>query len=449
MPAPSVEDPEAVRTPPARGDTFVLVERTIDVERGQAIFSYELDGQAFREELRFPAGGAAGDAGVLGDLLDLCHVVIGTSYFKLRVPRRLVLTRPVSAALLEVCRQTYDQGLRELAFTNGLDLPLATEIDAEVTAGAASVSPPAGCRRPLVPIGGGKDSAAVLGLLPGATGISVSATDVQRKLAAAAGVELLEVERTLDENLFRLTPSGYNGHVPITAVNSAVSSLVAYLFGYDCVVMGNEHSASEPTRIVGGVPVNHQHSKSYDYEVALHDAIAPSGVNYFSLLRQLSELAIARLVARDLRLRRSFLSCNRAFVRSRDPEQAQVWCLECPKCLFTFLCFAPFLTVAEAEEVFGGNPLRLPDRAAGFWDLWRPDAKPFDCVGERMESAAAMSWLGRLPGWSELPVVRALIADAEATAAGLGADVESVLALGGPHLVPAELVAVVADAAAR
>ena len=449
MPVPSVEDPEAERSPPKRGATFVLVDRAIDVEGGRATFSYDLDGDVFREDLRFPPGGDPGDPDALRDLLDLCHVVIGTSYFKLRAPTRLVVTQPVSAAILEVCRQTYDQGLRELAVTNGLELPLATEIEAaEVRAGGvAPPRPPLACGRPLVPIGGGKDSAAVLGLLPGATGISVSATAGQRKLAAAAGVELLEVDRVIDPELFRLTPSGFNGHIPITAINSAISSLVAYLFGYDCVVMGNERSASEPTRVVGGVPVNHQYSKSFDYERALHDAIAPSGVNYFSLLRQLSELSIAGLVSGDLGLRGSFLSCNRAFVRSRDPEQAQVWCLECPKCLFTFLCFAPYLTLAEADEVFGGNPLAELGRMEGFRDLWRVDAKPFDCVGERMESAAAMTWLGRRPGWSDLPVVRALVGDAETTAVGLGADVDTVLAVGGPHLIPPDLLALVTDAA--
>ncbi len=363
--------------PPVRGDVFLLAERSIDVGRGHASFSYDLDGQRFAEEIGFPPGGVPGDAAALDNLLDLCHVVIGTSYFKLWAPSRLVVTRPVSPAVLEVCRRTYDEGLREFAYTNGFDVPLATAIEAEITAAGAAAAPapaarPDTCRRPLVPIGGGKDSAAVLGLLPDATGISISATAIQRRLAAAAGVELLEVERVIDPNLFRLTPSGYNGHIPITAINSAISSLVAYLFGFDCVVMGNERSASEPTRMVGGVAVNHQYSKSFEFEAVLHDAIAPSGVDYFSLLRQLSELSIAGIVARDLRLRGNFLSCNRAFVRARQPDAPQVWCLECPKCLFTFLCFAPWLTVVEAESIFGGNPLADPDLMESFRDLWRP-----------------------------------------------------------------------------
>ncbi len=440
--------------PPARGGVFVLGERTIDVERGHASFSYDLDGETFREDLRLPPGGGVADPGALDLLLDLCHVVIGTSYYKLSAPTRLTSRHPLSADLLELCRRTYDDGLRELAYTNGLPLPLVTDVDDgafSARRGPAATTPttPTTCVRPLVPVGGGKDSAAVLGLLPDATGISVSATGVHRRLAAAAGVELLEVVRTIDEKLSRLTPTGFNGHIPITAVNSAVSSLVAYLFDFDGVVMGNERSASEPTRMVGTTAVNHQYSKSFEFEKLLHDAIAPTGITYFSLLRQLSELTIAGLVARDLRLRGSFLSCNRAFVRSRDPGAPQVWCLECPKCLFTFLCFAPFLTVAEAEEIFGGNPLGRLELRESFRDLWRPESKPFDCVGERTESAVAMAWLSTFPDWKEMPVVASLAVDAESMAEGLGADLARVLAVGGPHLIPPDLLAVVTGAASR
>ena len=154
-------------------------------------------------------------------------------------------------------------------------------------------------------------------------------------------------------------------------------------------------------------------------------------------------------MARDLRLRGSFLSCNRAFVRSREPDAPQVWCLECPKCLFTFLCFAPWLTVAEAESIFGGNPLADAELTESFRDLWRPESKPFDCVGERMESAVAMSGLARRPGWGETAVVRALAAEADAVAGALGADEAGVLAVTGPHLIPDGLLSLVADRCRR
>src|SRR5690606_17468678 len=128
--------------------------------------------------------------------------------------------------------------------------------------------------RPLAPLGGGKDSAAVLTLLPEATGLAVSATPIQREMAGAAGVELIEIGRTLDPRMLERSDLGFNGHIPITAINSALAGLAAHLHGFDSVVMGNERSASEATRWVDGFAVNHQHSKSLAFEVALHAALA-------------------------------------------------------------------------------------------------------------------------------------------------------------------------------
>jgi hypothetical protein len=289
----------------------------------------------------------------------------------------------------------------------------------------------------------------VLGLLPGTTGITVTATPAQRRLTTAAGVELLEVTRTLDPLLAERTAAGgMNGHIPITAVNSALSCLVALLHGHDAVVFGNERSANEPTRVVDGTPVNHQHSKSFAFEAAFARAVAPAGVPYFSLLRRLSGLSVAGLVAADGRLVGSFLSCNRAFKRSRADDDPQTWCLECPKCLSTFLLFACFLSPQEAEAAFGGNPLAVPARAEGFAELWDAEAKPFECVAELAESAVAMAWLGEAEGWHTHAVVRSLAHQAGKAARSLDATMEAMLRPEGEHLVPAELATAVEQAAA-
>ena len=262
-------------------------------------------------------------------------------------------------------------------------------------------------------------------------------------------MELLEVGRHLDPRLAELTAAGgMNGHIPVTAINSAMSALVAATSGFDAVVLGNERSTNEPTRVVDGVPVNHQFSKSFDYEEVFARALAPAGIAYFSLLRQLSGLAIAGIVSANPKLRGSFLSCNRAYKHGRAADEPQHWCLECAKCLYTFLCFAAFLTPEEAESTFGGNPLARPELAAAFGDLWDAETKPFDCVGEREESAVAMAWLAETDGWSSMPVVQALAADAAATAHLLEASLAEVLTPAGPHHIPEELADAVRAAAA-
>jgi hypothetical protein len=144
----------------------------------------------------------------------------------------------------------------------------------------------------------------------------------------------------------------------------------------------------------------------------------------------------------------SFLSCNRAFKRSRADDDPQTWCLECPKCLSTFLLFACFLSPQEAEAAFGGNPLAVPARAEGFAELWDAEAKPFECVAELAESAVAMAWLGEAEGWHTHAVVRSLAHQAGKAARSLDATMEAMLRPEGEHLVPAELATAVEQAAA-
>jgi hypothetical protein len=453
-----------------RGGTFTLVDRWMSTASGEAAFAFDLDGEPFEERVGLPPATADVAPAALDLLLDVCHAAMGTSYFKLSAPRRLVFERPVAGHVAALARSLYDDGLREMAYRNGLPVPLETELvwkEAPLSAPPASRPggrsgtgrtgrhssppghPPLAGQGLLAPIGGGKDSAAVLALLPGATGLSISPTPAHERLARAAGVELLTAGRELDSRLPALSarPGALNGHVPITAVNSAVSAIVAATQGLSGVAMGNERSASEPTRTLGHTDVNHQYSKSLAFEAELGAVLSLGGTSYFSVLRQLSELAIAGIVASSPVLRRSFLSCNRAFRLARPADEEQRWCLQCPKCHFTYLCFAVYLDPGEAEDIFGGNPLADLGHARAFADLWDDSAKPFDCVGERAESAVAMAWLGEAGGWAEMPVVKELAPRALEVVLRAGTSMEDQLAVGGPHRAPPALATLFADAA--
>lgn len=434
---------------PARGKSFRLESRSLDLRSGAATFDYELDGEAFSERFVLPLAESMTAGSELDRLLDICHIAVGTSYFKLHAPEQIVFGRAISGDLADLTRHLYDDGLREFAVTNGLAVPLQTElVGIGGSAAAASSATPRPPIRPLVPVGGGKDSAAVLSMLRGADAVVISPTTAQRRLATAAKARLHEVERTIDERLFSRTEQAgaLNGHIPITAINSAISVLLAYLLGYDAVVMANERSANEPTRMIDGTPVNHQYSKSFAFEQLFQAAVAPSGVAYFSLLRRLSELSIAGIVVQEPSLRTAFLSCNRAFTR-KSGDREQRWCLKCPKCLFTFLCFAPFLVPSEAVELFGGNPLEELELVSAFRDLWSDDTKPFDCVGERFESAIAMDCLARVAEWQHLPVVQAVTSEVHKKLQTATLSVEDILEPQGPHAMPDELARLADDRA--
>ncbi|RFU23264.1 hypothetical protein [Geodermatophilus marinus] len=435
--APGAVAPGAV-TPGA----FLLTERALDPATGEATFSYRLGDDEFTERLALDPAllGRAPDPARLDAALDLVHLVMGTSYYKLRAPGRVTVTRPLTEAQLAVAEAAYTHGLGEFAAVNRLPVPHEVAVDAETRDDVLPGAAPGGSGA-LLPVGGGKDSALALVVVTPATALAVNPTDAQRAVTAAAGVPLLGVRRRLDPLLAERTRAGgLNGHVPVTAINSAISTLVAVLGGFDPVVFANERSADEETLEVAGARVNHQYSKSYEFERLFAAAAAEVGVGYFSLTRQLSELATVAAVAALPDLRGEILSCNRSYTQRHmglaggGPAE-QRWCLHCDKCLFTFLCFAVFLPPAEAVAVFGGNPLEDLSLADGFRVLWATE-KPFDCVGERAESAAAMAHLAGSTAWGRAPVVRALGAEAAAFAGVTGATVAGFLEPRGEHAVP-------------
>ena len=90
--------------------------------------------------------------------------------------------------------------------------------------------------------------------------------------------------------------------------------------------MSNERSASDPNLVWNGHEINHQWSKGVEAEGLLRAALAAhAGLTepYFSLLRSLSELHIARLFAEFTRYDDVVTSCNQAF-KLRDAERALV-----------------------------------------------------------------------------------------------------------------------------
>ena len=403
MRTPSVA--EARRFDPARFESFRFTGRRFDGDT--AVLEYSLDDEVeFVERIRFPgATGAPSE-----ELLELLHLVAGVSYYKVAAPP--VIEAPGSPLLAAL----YTHGLAEFAYLNGIALRPRFEAADEGAAAAAPLDLP---RRTAVPIGGGKDSIVSLEALRRAAepvvAFSVGNPGPIRRTVEVARVEHVVVERELSPNLAELNAAGaLNGHVPVTAVVSAIACFAAPLYGFDAVAMSNERSASEPSVVAASGEVNHQWSKGIGFERLFRDELAARapGLDWFSLLRPWSELAIARAFARDERYDQAFTSCNSVFVR--DPARRGAgWCGDCPKCRFVFLAVAPWADPGRLERIFGRNLLDDPAQVPGFAELIAAERKPFECVGERRESAAALRLLSESAVWRDAAVVHAL-ADPEA-----------------------------------
>ena len=226
------------------------------------------------------------------------------------------------------------------------------------------------------------------------------------------GFETVVMERRMDRRLAALNRSGaLDGHIPVSAIVSATALIAAICVGSDAVVMSNERSASDPNLVFNGVPVNHQYSKSIEFERlfrrTVHESVS-SSIEYFSLLRASSELRIAKFFAGLSGYHDVFVSCNHAF--GDDHTSSPRWCGRCPKCRFLFATLAPFLSRQRLVEIFGRDLLDDERQTAAFMELlgvagW---TKPFDCVGSFDETRAALSLAAECPDWRDSAVLGAL-----------------------------------------
>ena len=443
--------------PCVRGSVFRYHSYAIDAERGVLSCRYGLDGREFTERIALPAG-PRWHTEAARAAARLVFLLAGVSYYKTAAPPVIEFGETaLTERELAFLREFYLQGLGEFAYRNGLDL---TSLRLEGSAGLGGTTPPdppdpggthpprpalGGThpprpplgrthpprpplgppleRRALVPFGGGIDSIVVVERvrrLADAALFVVSRPadrfDAIEQPAAVTGLPIVRAEREIDPQLLRSAELGFlNGHVPVTGILSAIAVLAAVLEDRDSVVMSNEWSASIPTLEYAGRPVNHQFSKSDAFEVAFRDVLAASQARmpeYFSWLRDRTEMWVGQEFAALEQYHGSFRSCNRAFYTERA-RRLDHWCGQCDKCCFIDLILAPFLPAAALRRIFAvtGEPLDDPALAGKFRSLLGAGAKPFECVGEVSECRAAVLLAARRDDRSGRGLLRELAAE--------------------------------------
>jgi hypothetical protein len=256
----------------------------------------------------------------------------------------------------------------------------------------------------LVPVGGGKDSIVTLELLKQAKKeikcFCLNPTEAAKKIMRVAGCKNpIIVERKIDPKLLELNRKGFlNGHTPFSAYLAFLSVLCAVLFGQKFIALSNERSSNEGNVKYLDQIINHQYSKSFDFEKKFREYsrnyLTPE-VQYFSFLRPLYEIQIAKIFSKYPQYFNAFLSCNAAYqTKSGTKIPTRKWCGKCPKCLFVFASLYPFIG-KKVIKIFGKNlfedkkllPLMLQL-------IGQRKFKPFECVGTKKESQIAfyLSW---------------------------------------------------------
>lgn len=415
-------------------------------ETGILTLTYAVDNdETFSEQIIFPDAPfhlSPAKKYVLDQIFHLLHIAAGISYYKAFLPPNLIVeTQPLTIDEAAFFNRFYLNGLGEFAVRNNLNLQGQIHFPSDKNAQHRAFD----LRLPynaLIPVGGGKDSCVTIELikqtdLPAAT-IAIGAPRPIRDCMESAGLPSFVLSRRIDPRLIELNTAGhvYNGHVPITGILAFILWAAAVLYDKKYVVMSCERSASSGNLMQGSLAINHQYSKSLDFErdfLKITQTITPD-FRYFSLLRPLSEAHIARLFSTlcpdyfPL-----FTSCNKAFKLDKT-KRLDRWCGTCDKCRFVFLILAPFMDKDTLIRLVGNNPLNDAKQIEGYRELLGLSGhKPFECVGEFDESRWAFHQLAARPNWQNDTVIHALKSCVPVPAEGL------IFTPAASHLIPKEL----------
>lgn len=385
-----------------KANTLIFDRYEIDAEAKTLRFYYEYDtGMQFCETLEIdadwdlsPARREALDRAAFG-----LWIMMGISYFKAYLPENIEFKNGgLSAKQAVFFTKVYENGLGELFVVNELDPRNRVHFEAKGEAQEA-IDLEGELSGSLVAVGGGKDSLATAELLKSAnepfTTWSTWNPELIEPMMRRIGSPSLSVRRTLPKELLALAndPEAYAGHVPFSAIYSFISVVVCTVTGRQNAVFSNEASAEEPNLIYQGLPINHQYSKSLEYEQDFQDYlktfISPD-INYFSFLRPLTELRIAEVFG--TRYLNDYIglfsSCNTNW--RQNGVTGLGWCGKCPKCAFVFLILAPFVPKARLLELFGHDLLGDENLTAMYNEIFGLEGyKPFECIGEVAEARLA------------------------------------------------------------
>ncbi len=381
----------------SRFQTFHFEKYTFDPEEKVAQFHYSFDRELYFVETLKLHVSRVEEGEALDRVLFNLHLALGISYWKAYCASEIKIeSGKLSRKQADFWNTVYTKGLGEFFYQNRIDfrglLNFPYGDDVEVEPVELKITDDA-----MVLLGGGKDSLVTVELMKKMEK-KFDVFTLNRYPVIDAQIERIGaphhwIERTIDPALMAENEKGaLNGHVPISMIYAFTALLMAVVEGHRYIVLSNEHSSNYGNVEYLSEEVNHQWSKSFEFEKLFSHYVrkfVTSNVEYFSLLRPLHEIQIAKIFAVHGEWLDQFTSCNTNF-RIAGPG-ALKWCGKCAKCAFVFALLAPFVEREKLVAVFGKDLLADSELASTYAALrGETDVKPFDCVGTPEEVKTAM-----------------------------------------------------------
>ena len=391
-----------VRYPQSKDQTLFI--NSWSLQHPLIFIEYEFKGVNYQNKIEFTDltedDFKSVDAATLNLLVAHIAIMMSNVFFKIdhinRIECRFAAFGP---NWTEFHQYLLSRALGEFKFLQGLSLHHPLTVAGNAVCKTDTQLPPREFNEQcLVMNGGGKDSI-TSGELAKQAGLpfawyTVGLNTVRKTvIETAASGDSLSITYKTDSKIGQNAKFSYT---PIAgpAFISATALLHAYLKGYKYIVFSNERSADDPNLVVAGVEINHQYSKSLDFESHYRNfaqSVTQGGVHYFSLFRPIYELAIVKIFSQYPKYFDKFISCNIGISKN-------IWCKKCEKCAFILLCMGAYLDDDEIVRIFGEPLMQNQQIRKHVLRLCSNQTKAWECVGLQDECRLALRmYLDRRP----------------------------------------------------
>ena len=372
-----------------------LIIHQPSVKDGQIIASYQSNGVDYSHTFSFSEAVLEFDD--VSDRLMIWLAIAHAPYlFSIEYFTEIKTDFSLSLEEIAFFEKLVYNGMAEFRYVNNIPIATKTSFQTSQTSSLSALKVERELNGRLLLNGGGKDGL-TSGLLLQDAGLDFTLFQIGSGVAQAKAANVLKTpmvlfKREMEE---KRLDGKFRGHRPTSAAIAISALLTAYMTGKRDVIASNENSANEPNLEVDGIEINHQYSKSFEFEKDLSELLVLFGLplRYFSLLRPFHELQIVKLFSHQpVDASSSFISCNHGFRKG-------YWCKTCAKCAFISLAFTA-IAPETTETIFEvENSISIPELEKHIAELVSPELqKPLECVGTLYEcQLAAKTILDRAP----------------------------------------------------
>lgn len=390
---------------------FYFEKFEFDLRTLDATFYYNFDGKLFFEEKisffdsNFPLRKDL-NIDIINNLLFHIHIALWISYYKFFPTQNLI----VKSGKLDEFQSNfwykfYLNWLGEFFYRNNIDPNWLINFFSEGSKEFVKINFDL-TEKYLVPVWWWKDSIVSIELLKkmwkSLDLVSFSSVDniLYENTAKISWFKRIFIKRHMNDYRKLIDEWYYNWHVPITWMIAFILELVSYLYDYKYIVLSNEKSANFENIVWKWIKINHQWSKSLEFEKDFSEYVEKyisSQIKYFSLLRAFYELKIAEIFSKIWEKYFNFFSsCNTNFkIFKKDSNKNDLdrnyWCNNCPKCVFVYIILRAYLNEKQILSIFGRELYDCKSLEKLFRELaWISWTKPFECVWTNEEVVLAM-----------------------------------------------------------